>query len=168
MLFKDEASLAYPCGQRKAPSEKIERGCAGSIILREQDYHCGVICFRDDPELRAVGGVIDREEPRGFDECALVGLTIVVVHVAPITGLMPLDAMRMSSWVNCDSAFGVATMWPTLNLAKASLALISDNPVTWRPNHPRRRQATVPVRLWFAAALDWAWHPWDSTNNESH
>lgn len=50
--------------------------------------------FGGEPEFDAVGGVIDRKEAKTLFKGQFVLRAVILVHVAPIAGLMPLNGKQ--------------------------------------------------------------------------
>src|ERR1039458_1959425 len=58
--------------------------------------NCGVasVSLGGEPEFDAIGGVIDRKESKALFKGQFVFCPVVLVHVAPIAGLVPLNAKQ--------------------------------------------------------------------------
>src|ERR1035437_72048 len=83
----------------------LKEGSRGSIILREQDGRCRPVCFRDEPKLRPVHGLVGGNDPPALRQCTVVGRTVVVCEVSPIAGLVTLNPQE--DVILCDRLAGV-------------------------------------------------------------
>src|ERR1035437_8628710 len=89
----------------------LKEGSRGSIVLREQDGRYRPVCFRDEPKLRPVHGLIGGNDPPALCQCSVVGRTVVVCEVSPIAGLVALNPCEdvilcegMQGIRRCDNA----------------------------------------------------------------
>src|SRR5664279_1992886 len=76
-----------------------------SIILREQDGRCRPVCFRDEPKLRPVGGLVGGNDPPALCQCMVVGRAVVLCEVSPVAGLVTLNPQE--DVILCDRLAGV-------------------------------------------------------------
>src|ERR1035437_6114997 len=83
----------------------LKEGSRWSIVLREQDGRYRPVCFRDEPKLRPVHGLVGGNDPPALCQCTVVGRTVVVCEVSPIAGLVALNPQE--DVILCDRLAGV-------------------------------------------------------------
>jgi len=62
----------------------------GSVILGQKQRGYGAVPFGNDVELLAANRFIDRNQTVSVPEGVFVHLSVVVVHIAPVAGVVPL------------------------------------------------------------------------------
>lgn len=55
-----------------------------SIIFRQQNRGCLAVVFRDDPESRAIGGLIRGQNPHSVHQSPVVDVFILGIQLTPI------------------------------------------------------------------------------------
>src|SRR5664280_1380460 len=64
------------------------------VVFWHQNRSHASVSLGDDPELDAASGVINRKETKALFKGQFILLPVMLVHVSPITGLMPLDGKQ--------------------------------------------------------------------------
>ena len=62
----------------------------GSVILGQKHRGYGTIPFGNDVELLITNRFVDRDQTISAPESVFVYLSVVVVHIAPVAGVVPL------------------------------------------------------------------------------
>jgi len=60
-----------------------------SILHRQKNRRATAICFRDDPEPRAVAHAVGRQNPPAVFQTQFVLAPVVLLHISPIPADMP-------------------------------------------------------------------------------
>ena len=78
----------------------------GLVVLGEQNRRELAAPFRDDPEFRAVRGVIDREQAGTFRQCGVIRRAVVRTTITPITVKVPGEGRRDLRGCECREGVG--------------------------------------------------------------